>query len=275
MMDFIQIMAAPFTACLVLVGIHVYLGIHILTRGVIFIDLALAQIAALGTAVGFLFGLELESQTGYLFALGFTFLGAAVFSVTRMRNDSIPQEAIIGIVYAVASSAVILALDRAPHGAEHIKSLLVGSILWVTWPIVIKTALLFAVIGLVHWFLRNHFLAITSDPDGSREKGYSLYFWDFLFYVLFGFVVTSAVRIAGVLLVFSFLIVPAVFGFLFARTLLARLLLGWAMGTGVSILGITFSYMLDLPTGATVVTTFGILLLLSAFFRMSWKRLKL
>jgi zinc/manganese transport system permease protein len=234
MMDFIQIMAAPFTACLVLVGIHVYLGIHILTRGVIFIDLALAQIAALGTAVGFLFGLELESQTGYLFALGFTFLGAAVFSVTRMQNHSIPQEAIIGIVYAVASSAVILALDRAPHGAEHIKSLLVGSILWVTWPVVIKTALLFAVIGLVHWFLRNHFLAITSDPDGARGKGY-----------------------------------------LFARTLLARLLLGWAMGTGVSILGISFSYMLDLPTGATVVTTFGIILLLSAFFRMSWKHFKL
>jgi len=267
MSEFIRIMAAPFTACIILVGIHAYLGIHVLTRGVIFIDLALAQIAALGTTIGFLFGFELESQGAYLFSLGFTLLGAGIFSLTRMRDEKIPQEAIIGIVYAVASAAVILVMDRAPHGAEHIKSLLVGSILWVTWPVVAKTGVLFGIIGLVHWFLRDRFLLISTNPEEAREKGYSLSFWDFLFYALFGIVVTSAVRIAGVLLVFSFLIVPAVFGFFFSSRLLSRLLLGWAMGTGVSILGIILSYLVDLPTGAAVVTTFGIALLLSTIFR--------
>ncbi|MBI1924447.1 metal ABC transporter permease [Candidatus Poribacteria bacterium] len=269
-MDFLIFMAAPFVTCLILVGIHAYLGIHVLTRGVIFVDLALAQISALGAAVAVLLGYELDSTSAYYISLLFTFVGAAVFSLTRVRHERIPQEAIIGIAYAVAAAAVILVMDRAPHGAEHIKDLLVGSILFVTWPKVLKTAAIYSAIGLFHWLFREKFLLISFDPEQAKQKGISLKLWDFLFYASFGFVVTSSVQIAGVLLVFSFLIVPAVGGMLLSSRLNVRLALGWIIGVIVSIIGCSLSYGLNLPTGATVVCTFGMVLVASALGKQIW-----
>lgn len=266
-MDFLTLMAAPFAACLILVGIHAYLGIHVLARGVIFVDLALAQISALGATIAVLLGYELESTQAYLFSLLFTVGGAAIFSLTRVRHERISQEAVIGIAYAVAAAAVILVMDRAPHGAEHIKSLLVGSILFVTWTKVIQTAVIYGLVGLFHWFFRKYFLRISFEPETVRQEGLSLRLWDFLFYVSFGFVVTSSVQIAGVLLVFSFLIVPAVSSILFADRLPIRLALGWSIGAGVSIFGCVLSYVLNTPTGATIVCSFGIVLALLAVAR--------
>jgi zinc/manganese transport system permease protein len=263
-MDFLIFMSAPFVMSLVLVGIHAYLGIHVLTRGVIFVDLALAQISALGAAAAVLMGYELDSAGAYFFSLLFTFAGAAVFSMTRVRHEHIPQEAIIGIAYAVAAAAVILVMDRAPHGAEHIKDLLVGSILFVTWPTVIKTAAIYSAISLFHWFFREKFLLISLDPEKALGQGVSLRRWDFLFYASFGLVITVSVQIAGVLLVFSFLIVPAVGGVLFSNRLFVRLALGWLIGVVVSIIGCSLSYGLNLPTGATVVCTFGLALVACA-----------
>jgi zinc/manganese transport system permease protein len=263
MKEFLNVMAWPFFACLVLVGIHVYLGLHILTRVVIFVDLSIAQLAALGTTIGYLSGFAFDSFETYLFSLGFTLLGAIAFSLTRFRRQTIPQEAIVGIIYVVASSFMILLLDKAPHGAEHTKALLVGQILWTTGRDVLETALIYGIVGIVFFIFHSRFQTISESPELAREKGWSILFWDFLFYSLFGFIVTHSVRIAGVLLVFSFLIVPGVFSSLFSPQWRTRLFIGWGMGTFVSMLGVSISYIFDLPTGATVVTTFGFVLFLS------------
>ena len=273
MHDFLIFMAAPFAACLVLVGIHAYLGIHVLARGVIFVDLALAQIAALGRTGAFLAGYELDSWEAYFLSLAATILGAAVFSLTRLRQRKIPQEAVIGISYAVAAAAGVLAIERAPHGAEHLKDLLVGSILWVTWREVLEVAGLYTLLGLFHWIFRERFLVISLDEGEAVRRGWSVRFWDFIFYVSFGLVITRSVQIAGVLLVFSFLIVPAVCGSLFADRLTWRLAIGWAVGFAVSAIGCSISYVADLPTGATVVCTFGAVLVLLGLARVAVERL--
>lgn len=265
--DLISMMGWPAAACLVLVTIHSYLGMHVLARGVIFVDLALAQIAALGSTVALLLGHDLHSPMAWVWSLVFTFVGAAVFALSRVRYREIPQEAIIGVTYAVASSAAIIIVDRAPHGAEHIKALLVGSILWVTPAMVLKTLLIYAAVGLFHWIYRSKFLLISREHDLAEKQGLNVRWWDFLFYASFGFVVTSSVEIAGVLLVFSFLIVPAIIGVLFGNTLRWRLLVGWIVGWIVSILGCVISYQADLPTGATVVCVFGLSLALATAIR--------
>lgn len=253
----LEFLWVPFLACLVLTGIHVYLGLHVLARGVIFVDLALAQVAALGITVAFLAGHSIQSDAAYWYALAFTVGGALLFSVSRMRRAPIPQEAIIGIVYAVSAAAAVLVVDRAPQGSEHIKQLLVGSILTVTPKEVGALAILYAVVGAIHWAVRRPVLQISFDPEAALREERWVRWWDFLFYASFGFVVTSSVRIAGVLLVFSYLIVPAAVGALLTSSVAGRLLLGWAFGFLVSLVGLTASYLWDLPTGAAVVTTFG------------------
>jgi zinc/manganese transport system permease protein len=253
----------PFAVTLILTGIHVYLGLHVLSRGIIFVDLALAQVAALGTTAAFLAGHEPDSTEAYFWALAFTLFGAVVFAATRRLATRVPQEAIIGIVYAVASAAMILAVDWAPHGAEHIRALLVRDILWVQdWAVAIRLAAIYAALGLFHFLFRSRFLTATFDPEGARSKGVSLFLWDLLFYGTFGVVVTSSVQVAGVLLVFSYLMVPAVMGALLFKSIAARLAFGWAAGFVVSVAGLYASFRWDLPTGTTVVVTFGAALLL-------------
>jgi zinc/manganese transport system permease protein len=272
-MSLLAFLLVPFVAGLILTGIHAYLGLHVVERGVIFVDLSLAQIAALGTTVAFLAGYEIHSQTTYFWSLGFTILGAAIFALTRVHGQTrIPQEAIIGIVYAVSAAAAILAMSKAPEGTEHLKDMLVGNILTVTWTEVIKTAVLYALVGAFHYVFRKKFLAISMNPDGAEVSKVNVKFWDFLFYTSFGFVVTSSVAIAGVLLVFSYLIVPAVAAMLYANTVGKRLTFGWAMGAVVSALGILLSFRLDLPTGATIVCTFGVVLALLAALRLLFPR---
>jgi zinc/manganese transport system permease protein len=256
----LEFLWAPFLACLVLTGIHVYLGLHVLARGVIFVDLALAQVAALGITVAFLAGHPIQSPAAYWYALAFTVGGAALFSVSRMHRAPIPQEAVIGIVYAVSAAAAVLVVDRAPQGGEHIKQLLVGGILTVTPGEVAWLAALYGLIGAWHVAIRRPILEISFDPDGATARGRRVGWWDFCFYVSFGIVVTSSVRIAGVLLVFSYLIVPAAAGALLTRSVIGRLLIGWALGFLVSVLGLTASFAWDLSTGAAVVTTFGVLM---------------
>ncbi|MBI3077096.1 MAG: metal ABC transporter permease, partial [Deltaproteobacteria bacterium] len=256
----LEFLWVPFLACLVLTGIHVYLGLHVLARGIIFVDLALAQVAAMGITLAFLAGHPIQSEAAYWYALAFTVGGAALFSVSRIRQAPIPQEAIIGIVYVVSVAVGVLAVDRAPQGSEHIKQLLVGNILTVTPAEVGTLALLYAVIGALHWVVRGPLLEISFDPEAALRRGRWVRWWDFLFYASFGLVVTSSVRIAGVLLVFSYLIVPAAVGALVARSVAGRLVIGWGLGFLVSVLGLFASYAWDLPTGATVVTTFGALL---------------
>ena len=267
MSDFLQMMFQPFVACLILTGIHAYLGLHIIERGVIFVDLALAQVAAFGATVGFLWGFALHTNQNYCISLGFTLIGAAVFAGTRLRKPLVPQEALVGIVYAVAAAAAVLVLSRAPEGGEELKNLMVGHLLFVDWSEILKILVLYSVVGGVHWLVRKPLLEISQDPDGAFARGRRVRWWDFLFYATFGIVVTSSVELAGVLLVFSFLIVPSVCAVLLAKRVGTRLLIGWLMGSLTSVAGVSASYFWDLPTGATVVCTFGVCLVLSAGIR--------
>jgi len=264
-MTVFQILLPAFVASVILTGIHAYLGIHVVERGVIFVDLSLAQIAAFGGTVGYLAGYDLHSPAAYAFSLGFTMLGAAIFAFTRVhRKTRIPQEAIIGIAYAVAAAASVLVMSKATRETEHLKEMLVGNILSVSWTELGRTAVLYALVGLFHFLCRERFLMISRDEAEAERRGWNVRSWDFLFYVSFGFVVTSSVSIAGVLLVFSFLIVPSVASMLFSERLGVRLLIGWTMGVIVSAAGVLVSFYADLPTGATIVVTFGAALLLMA-----------
>ncbi|HEX9120379.1 MAG TPA: metal ABC transporter permease [Terriglobales bacterium] len=263
----------PFIASLILTGIHAYLGVHVVERGVIFVDLALAQIAALGATIAILAGMDPHGSGAYWISLAFTFLGAGIFALVRAHRGRIPLEAFIGITYAVASAAAILAMSKATGETEHLKDMLVGNILAVSRREVIKTAALYGAIGLFHYIFRRKFLLISTDPKMAEQSGISIGLWDFLFYASFGFVVTSSVAIAGVLLVFCYLIVPSVGAMLFADKIGPRLAIGWTMGTLVSALGCYCSVWLDLPTGATIVCTFGAVLLVMFFVRqLFWRR---
>lgn len=260
----------PFVASLVIAGIHAYLGVHVVERGVIFVDLSLAQIAAFGATIALLMpwsGGDPHGAAVYWTSLAFTFIGAAIFATIRSRRARIPQEAIIGISYAVASAATILAMSKSTSEGEHLKDMLVGNILAVSWSEIGQTALLYAVIAVFHFIYRHKFLAISMDPQGMERSGTSLRLWDFLFYASFGFVVTRSVAIAGVLLVFCYLIVPSVAAMLYADTIGRRLAIGWIMGTVVSALGVYLSFSFDLPTGATIVCTFGAVLILMALVK--------
>src|SRR6476620_5040335 len=264
-MEILQFLIWPFVASLILTGIHAYLGVHVVERGVIFVDLALAQIAALGATIAILIGMDPHGQGAYWLSLGFTFVGAAIFAFARTRRGHIPQEAFIGIAYAVASATAILAMSKATGETEHLKDMLVGNILAVSRHDVIKTAVLYGVIGLFHYIFRRRFLLISTDHERAEAEGMSIRFWDFLFYASFGFVVTSSVAIAGVLLVFCYLIVPSVGAMLCADKVGRRLAIGWTMGTIVSACGVYFSVFCDTPTGATIVCTFGAVLVLMFF----------
>jgi zinc/manganese transport system permease protein len=273
-MEMLSFLALPFLAGLVLTGIHAYLGVHVVERGVIFVDLSLAQIAGLGSTVALLAGHDVHSGVSYFWSLGFTIVGAAIFSLTRVHRETrVPQEAIIGIVYAVSAAAAILVMSKAPQETEHLKDMLVGNILAVNWYTVIKTAILYALVGLFHYIFRRKFLAISLNAhNGKSDTVPNVKLWDFLFYTSFGFVVTSSVAIAGVLLVFSYLIVPSVAAMLFAQSIGKRLAIGWTMGALVSALGILLSFQLDLPTGATIVCTFGLSLLILAAIWAAMRR---
>ena len=264
----LQFLAPAIAASLIIAGIHAYLGLHVVERGVIFVDLSLAQIAALGAAIAVWQGYDPHDATVYWMSLGFTLIGALIFATIKGHAARIPQEAIIGISYAVASAAVILALSKATGEAEHLRDMLVGNILSVQWPEVWLTGLIYVVIGAFHYVFRRRFLDISTDPEAIAARGVSVRFWDFLFYASFGFVVTRSVAIAGVLLVFCYLIVPSVAGMLFSERIGPRLAIGSVMGSVVSILGMYFSVQFDLPTGATIVCTFGLVLIMMATVRV-------
>jgi zinc/manganese transport system permease protein len=266
-LEALRFLAAPFCMCLVLAGIHCYLGLHVLARGVIFVDLSLAQVAAFGATLAILLGFDHHAPATYFISLGSTFVAAALFALARRHERYFPQEAIIGITYALASAAVVLIVDRVAHGAEHIKDVLVGQVLWVTWGDVAKTSAIYAGVALVHYLFRGPLIR-ASFGGKTAETGR----WDFLFYALFGVVITSSVSMAGVLQVFSYLIVPSVISTLFFTSIRARLLFGWALGFVLSLAGLALSYRWDLPAGAFIVVLFAglpvVLLLLAPLVRV-------
>lgn len=269
MSEAFEIMKWPLVACLLLPGLLVYLGLHIVRREIIFVDLALAQVAALGICMAILLGYDADDWQTTVWSGGFTFVGAGVLTLTRpgARGRTVPQEALIGIVYVVAAAGSFLLLSRSPEGNEELRRTLVGEILLVQPAEVIKTVLLFAAIGLIHLICRRPFWLLSFAPGEARAEGRRLWVWDFFFYVLFGMVVTSFVRMAGVLLVFSYLIIPAVCANFFASTLRKSLAIGWGVATLAGTAGLYASYWLDLPTGAAIVCSLGLAFLLMAAAR--------
>jgi zinc/manganese transport system permease protein len=262
-----EALALPFfrtaaLAALVLAGIHAYLGFHVVRRGVLFVDLALAQMAALGVALGVVAGVEEDPVLSYLLALGMTFVGAAVFAWLRGRARNVPLEAFIGIVFATAQALVFLVLEKSPAGPEHLKETLVGSLFTIAPRHLLAVAALYAVIGALHVVLRRPFFEITTDPQGARARGRRLFLWDFLFYATFGFVVTSSVQMAGVLLVFGFLVIPAVAGVMASSRTGVALAVGWVFGVLASVVGLVGSVHFDLPAAPSILVTLTALLLL-------------
>jgi zinc/manganese transport system permease protein len=262
MLEAFQVMLRPLVACLLLPGILVYYGLHIVRREVIFVDLALAQVATLGTCFCLFLGHEAGDPHSYYWSLGFTLAGALVFTFTRPRHGGrVPQEALIGIVYVVAAAARILLLSKSPHGKEELQRTLVGDLLTVSWDDIATTGVLYAIIAAVHVLFRRQFIALSFEPERAAASGLRLRWWDFLFYALFGLVVTRFVLVGGVLLVFSYLIVPAVCANYLTRSLPRQLGIGWGTATVASLAGLYASYQLDLPTGAAIVCVLGLVLL--------------
>lgn len=261
-----QLMLPPFMACMILVAMLSYLGLHVIAREVIFVDLSLAQMAALGSLSALLFHVAPESPTTYVFALLATAIGALLFALTRTsggvgRHSRVPQEAFIGIVYVVASAAAVLVANKVPGGGEAVEKTLVGSLLWVTWPTIRTLAIAYAVLGVFQFALRRRFLTISFHPEQAEAQGWKIRLWDFLFYLSFGVVITLAVPIAGVLMVFSFLVVPAVIANLFTADKRKLTIIAWGSGALASILGLWLSYTKDLPTGPLIVCMYGVLLI--------------
>jgi len=270
-LPFFQVAAV---ATLVLAGIHAYLGFHIVRRGVLFVDLALAQMAALGVALAVVLRVEEDPVRSYLLALGMTFVGAALFAWLRGRSRSVPLEAFIGIVFATAQAVVFLILEKSPAGPEHLKETLVGSLFTVEPRHVLYVALLYTAIGIVHVLLRKPFFEITSDPQAAKARGRRLFLWDFLFYGTFGFVVTSSVQIAGVLLVFGFLVIPAVAGLMASPRTGVALIVGWSFGFVASVVGLLASVQWDMPAAPSILAALTGLLIVHGVFVDVWRRVR-
>lgn len=256
-----ELLSMPLLLGIILTGVFAYFGIHIVEREVIFVDLALAQIAALGAAVGVLLGLEAHGVQAYGASLLFVVLGALIFAVTRMKDGDVPQEAVIGIAYVVAAAASVLAFSYAPEASEKIRAMLVGNILFASPTDVLVVFLLSAAVGVLHLVFRRNFLLISQHPEQAAERGIKVAVWDFLFYASLGVVVVSVVGVAGILLVFSYLIIPAVCAMLLRQSTAARLVIAWVLGALATFLGLFVSVLFDLPTGAAMVCTFGAILL--------------
>src|SRR6266849_705681 len=272
-MSGLQLMIPPFVACMVLVAMLSYLGLHVIAREVIFVDLSLAQMAALGGLSALLIHVEADSTWAYVFALFATAVGALLFALTRsspQEKRRVPQEAFIGIVYVVASAAAVLVANKVPGGGEAVEKTLVGSLLWVTWPKIVKLSLVYAGLGLFQFALRHKFLTISFHPEEAEQHGWKIRWWDFLFYLSFGVVITLAVPLAGVLMVFSFLVVPAAIANLFTGDKRRLTLISWSTGALASLLGLWVSYTKDLPTGPLIVCMYGLVLLIALGVQRLW-----
>lgn len=254
--------AIALLVCLILTGIHTYLGYHVVRRGVIFVDLSLAQVAALGSSVAILLGWgEQFPVQNYLMSLSFTLVGALLFVIFRSKHEKVPIEALIGITYAGSIALSLIVLEHAATGTEEIKEMLTGSLLTVSPKEVMFIAALYSAVGLIHWLSRKQLLLVTEDLKSARDKGMKIRWWDFVFYATFGLVVTSSVKVAGVLLVFAFLIIPSVAAMVTVEGTSRRIVFGWLFGLTGCFAGLELSLRLDWSSGPTIVTVFLVLLI--------------
>lgn len=270
MCEMIQLLTLPFLACLTMVGILGYLGIHVLEREIIFIDIAVAQVAAVGSIIAHLiFKAGADSITGYVCALGLTSAAAVFYSLVRRKVSGIPLEAVIGVSYAVGAAGALFLIAIGAGGHIHVEHMLTGSILWAKWSDILLCTIAFSTVGFLFHIFRAPFGKISGDYDGAVSAGMRVVRWDCLFYALFGVVITVAVRLAGVLVVFSLLVIPSTISALFSLRRGVRLTIAWVFGVAASIAGLIFSYYLDFSVGASVVLFLGLALVISAVLKRS------
>lgn len=270
MAEFFTFMSAPAAGCIILSIIFTYFGCHVLKREIVFVDLSMAQLAALGATVAFIMEIELDTPESLAISILFVLVGGAFFTWTRSFTHRVPQEAVIGIVYIVAASAALLLSSFSVHGDEHLKTMLNGSILWITWKEVIRqlsvSVIVAVLLGTYHKKIEEQSLSYRS--LGTTRIS-SFWKWDFLFYVLLGMVIVFFIKTAGIFTIFTFLIIPATCAALFVDQLFKQFVVGSILAIAVSLIGLTLSFYLDLPTGATLVCSFGatffIALILSKF----------
>jgi len=279
MLTNLQFIIAPLAACLVLLTLTSYFGVHVLKREIIFIDIALAQIAVLGSAVAIymehsfqmpevvIWNLNLSHVLAYAFSLLFCLGAAFVFTILKNPRIKTPIEAFIGIAYALATTAAVIILDKSAGADVHLHDMLTGVLLWTDWPQVLRLALVFAAIGAFHLVYHKKFTRLTACYQGLAEPIKKRKLWDFLFYATFGIMIIESVRIAGVLTVFAFLILPASVSALFATRWRNRILIGLLSGLIASVLGLHFSLTLDLTASPLIILFLGLILLLAIVFR--------
>jgi len=274
MLDNLVFLAAPITACIMLAGILGYFGNHILSRGIIFIDIALAQIAALGTMIGLLLGFAEESLSVQIISYAFTLVIIALFALTKFRKQVIPQEAIIGIIYCLGLGLAMLLAERIPGGSNFITKTITGNVLWVTWKNVLSCFILFAIIAIIHLFFQKSFIRISGSNDGLPYSPGKTRLFELLFYVTFGIVIVKAVPVGGVFLIFTLLIAPTATATLFTQKWRARFIWSWIIGVLGSFSGIYISYSMKISNGPAIVCLLGLIAFLLAFLKLLSKKFR-
>ncbi|NQU85887.1 MAG: metal ABC transporter permease [Mariniphaga sp.] len=277
-MEILEFMFIPFTACILLISSNVYFGIHVLKREIIFIDIALAQIAALGGTIAMVISdITSDSHAGhdhgedsvssFIFSVLFCTIAAFIFSLLKSKKIKIPLEALIGIAYAVATTAAVIILDKSAGSDVHIHDMLTGALLWVGWDQVVKLAIVVGLVGLFHVIFRKKFFKLSDNyhktETGLKNKG----LWDFLFYFSFGIVIVQAVSVGGIITVFAFLIIPASISALYATQWYSRIFIGLGIGAVVTLLGLYFSWELDVPCSPVIIMFLGVVLLISLLYK--------
>ena len=255
----------------VIVGILLsYLGVHVISRGIVFVDLALGQISSLGVAYSDYIG---TGKT--VIPIVFTLVGAFLMSFINIRDKRLKLEAIIGIIYAVTSAITVMLISKTPHGDSDIQEVLFGNILSVSWDQIKMVAIVFSAIGLLHLFFFKKFIAVTESfsrfdttltkNNFQTQGAFSL--WNFLFYISIGLSIVFAVRLSGVIPVFSFLIIPAVGAIMIAKNNRSIIMLAALISVLGAFFGLNISYKFDFPAGSSIVTALGgIFLIVSIYF---------
>jgi len=274
MLDNLLFLSAPITVSVLLAGILSYFGNHILSRGIIFIDIAVAQIAALGTMIGLLLGSAEESLNVQLISYLFTVIIIALFSLTKSRKQVIPQEAIIGIIYCIGLGLAMLLAERIPGGSNFITKTITGNLLWVTWDKVLYCFIMFLIIGIIHLIFWKHFMVISDTKNGLAYSLWKTRAYELIFYITFSIVIVKAVPVGGVFLVFTLLIAPTAAATLFTQNWKKRFIWSWIIGILGSILGMYISYTLNISNAPTIVTLLGVTVILLVFGKLASQKLR-
>ncbi len=269
MIDTILFLSAPIAGCVVMAGILSYFGNHILTRGIIFIDIALAQIVALGTMVGLLMGFTEDTMTIELVSLLFTLLIISVFALTKFEKQVVPQEAIIGIIYGLGLGLAMLLAEKIPGGSNFISKTITGNILWVTWDKVFSCFILFLAIAIIHFFFRKPFIKISESKENLPFSIKRIRLYELLFYITFSLVVVRSVPIGGIFLVFTLLIAPTAIATLFTSSWKQRFIWSWIIGILGSIAGVFISYHMNISNGPAIVCLLGIMVFVLALVKIA------